>query len=267
MGYVADVRNRVLVYTEALDVAAEGAVWYARLLGGGTFDALHVPGKKTDTGIHARWFAYTGGEPLLDVRPEGTDATAAVLGEIERLRSESDDTTVTVVLPEQFRKRSFLAAAQRAQFRLKLRLLVEPRVVVADVPTIASSRRPQGQLPDRLVVRVVAGELDDATRRAAEYAQGIGVEDVRAVHLGERDWEAGDLGLPVDDAPLQGRLGDSLIRYLRELTEEDGTVVNVVLPERLHSNLPRLRGRRALAIKRCLLFEPHVILSSVPNPD
>jgi hypothetical protein len=25
-----------------------------------------------------------------------------------------------------------------------------------------------------------------------------------------------------------------------------------------------LRGRRALAIKRCLLFEPHVILSSVP---
>jgi len=44
------------------------------------------------------------------------------------------------------------------------------------------------------------------------------------------------------------------------------TAVNVILPERLHANLPRLRGRRALAVKRCLLFEPHVILTSVPTP-
>jgi hypothetical protein len=261
------VRNRVLVYAEALDVAAEGAVWYARLVGGGEFDALHVAGKNTDSGIHARWFEYTGGEPLLDVRPPGTDATAAVLGEIERLRGSGDETFVTVVLPEQFRKRSLLAAAQRAQFRLKLRLLVEPRVVVADVPTVASSRRPEGRVPKKLVVRVIAGQLDDATRLAAEYARGIGVADVRAVHLGEREWDADDLGLPVDEAPLDGRLGDGLLAYVRSLTAHEGTVVNVVLPERLHDNLPRLRGRRALAIKRCLLFEPHVILSSVPYRD
>ena len=135
------MQNRVLVYAEALDVAAEGAVWYARLVGGGTFEALHVAGKHTDTGIHARWFDYTGGEPRLEVRPAGSDAGAVVLERIDALRSESDDTVVTVVLPEQFRKRSLLAAAQRAQFRLKIRLLVEPRVVVADVPAIASSRR------------------------------------------------------------------------------------------------------------------------------
>jgi hypothetical protein len=189
-----------------------------------------------------------------------------VLGEIDRLRSESDDTTVTVVLPEQFRKRSFLAAAQRAQFRLKLRLLVEPRVVVADVPAIASSRRPEGRVPDQLLVRVIAGQLDDATRAAAEYARGIGADHVRAVHFGERAWDEDDLGLPVDDAPLPGRLGDAVLEYVRGRTADPGTVVNVVLPERLHENLPRLRGRRALAIKRLLLFEPHVILSSVPFP-
>ena len=39
----------------------------------------------------------------------------------------------------------------------------------------------------------------------------------------------------------------------------------MVLPERIHENMRFLRGRRALAIKRCLLFEPHVILSSVPS--
>jgi hypothetical protein len=261
------VRNRVLVYAEALDVAAEGAVWYARLVGGGTFEALHVAGRKTDTGIHARWFEYTGGDPRLDVRPAGTDAAGVLLEEIARLRAESDDTIVTVVLPEQFRKRSLLAAAQRAQFRLKLRLLVEPRVVVADVPTVASSRRPEGRIPERLAVRVLAGQLDDATRRAAEYARGVGSDDVRAVHFGDREWDDDQLGLPVDDAPCEGRLGDAVLDYVRGLTAEDGVAVNVVLPERLQPNLPRLRGRRALAIKRLLLFEPHVILSSVPYAD
>jgi hypothetical protein len=260
------VRNRVLVYAEALDVAAEGAVWYARRVGGGSFEALHVAGPKTDTGIHARWFEYTGGEPRLDVRPAGTDAQKAVLEEVARLRSESDDTVVTVVLPEQFRKRSLLAAAQRAQFRLKLRLLVEPRVVVADVPAIASARRPEGHVPERLVVRVIAGEADAATRLAVDYAAGLGADDLRAVHFGERGWND-DLGIPVDDAPLAGRLGDSILGYVRQLTAEPAAAVNVVLPERLHANLPRLRGRRALAIKRCLLFEPHVILSSVPYQD
>ena len=260
------MRNRVLVYAEALDVAAEGAVWYARRVGGGRFDALHVAGRGTDTGIHARWFDYTGGDPRLDVRPAGTDAQKAVLAEVERLRAESDDTVVTVVLPEQFRRRSLLAAAQRAQFRLKLRLLVEPRVVVADVPAVTSERRPEGRLPERLVVRVIAGELDEATRRAVRYAQGIGGDDVRAVHFGERSWHE-ELGVRVEDAPLDGRLVESMLAYVRRLTAESDCIVNVVLPERLQPSLPRLRGRRALAIKRALLFEPHVILSSVPFPE
>jgi hypothetical protein len=259
------VQNRVLIYAEALDVAAEGAVWYARLIGGGTFEALHVAGKHTDTGIHARWFDYTGGEPRLDVRPPGTDATQAVLGEVARLREAGG--IVTVVLPEQFSKRSLMAAAQRAQFRLKLRLLVERDVVVADVPAVTSERRPQGRLPERLVVRVIAGRVDDATRRAVEYALSLGVEEVRAVHFGVREWGDDELGVPVDDAPLEGRLGDSILAYVRELTADPGLALNVVLPERLHENMRWLRGRRALAIKRCLLFEPHVILSSVPHRD
>jgi hypothetical protein len=261
------VQNRVLVYAEALDVAAEGAVWYARRVGGGRFDAIHVAGKNTDKGIYARWFEFTGGEPRLDVRASGTDAQKAVLEEIGRLRGAGPDVVVTVVLPEQFRKRSLLAAAQRAQFRLKLRLLVEPGVVVADVPAVTSERRPEGHVPHRLVVRVIAGEPDAATLRAVDYARGIGADDLRAVHFGERAWSDGEIDIPVDDAPLEGRLGDSILSYVRGLTADEGSVVNVILPERLHANLPRLRGRRAIAVKRCLLFEPHVILSSVPHSE
>ena len=253
----------MLVYADALDVAAEGAVWYARRVGGGTFDALHVAGRNTDRGIHARWFEFTGGDPRLDVRPAGTDPQQAVLGEIARLRDAGSD-VVTVVLPEQFRRRSLLAAAQRAQFRLKLRLLVEPGVVVADVPAVASGRRPEGHVPERLVVRVLTDQPDEATLRAVEYAGTIGADDVRAVHFGERTWTDEELGLLVDDAPLEGRLGDAILSYVRRLTADATSAVNVVLPERLYANLPRLRGRRAIAVKRCLLFEPHVILSSVP---
>jgi hypothetical protein len=261
------VQNRVLVYAEALDVAAEGAVWYARKVGGGRFEAVHVAGKNTDSGIYARWFEFTGGDPRLDVRPAGTDAQRAVLEEIARLRGTDDDVIVTVVLPEQFSKRSLFAAAQRAQFRLKLRLLTEPQVVVADVPAVTSERRPEGHVPERLVVRVIAGEPDAATHRAIDYARGIGADDVRAVHFGERAWRDDELGLPVDDAPFDGRLGESILAYVRRLTADPDAAVNVVLPERLHANLPRLRGRRAIAVKRCLLFEPHVILSSVPTHD
>jgi hypothetical protein len=261
------VQNRVLIYAEALDVAAEGAVWYANRIAHGEFAALHVAGPNTDSGIHARWFDFTGGESRLDVRPAGTDATKAVLAEIARLRDGADG-IVTVVLPEQFRKRSLLAAAQRAQFRLKLRLLVEPGVVVADVPAVTSERRPEGRVPDRLIVRVLAGDLDDTTGAAVAYARQLGgVDDLRAVHFGERAWEEADLGIPVDDEPQPGRLGDAILDYVRRLTADPTAAVNVVLPERIQPGLKRLRGRRAIAIKRCLLFEPHVILTSVPHRD
>lgn len=261
------MRNRVLIYAEALDVAAEGAVWYARRVGRGEFTALHVAGPNTDSGIHARWFDFTGGESRLDVRPAGTDATKAVLGEVARLRDEADG-IVTVVLPEQFRKRSLLAAAQRAQFRLKLRLLVEPNVVVADVPAVTSERRPEGRVPDSLIVRVLVGDLDETARDAVAYARQLGgVDELRAIHFGERTWAEDDLGIPVDDRPEQARLGDAILEEVRKLTADPTAAVNVVLPERIQPGLKRLRGRRAIAIKRCLLFEPHVILTSVPHRD
>jgi hypothetical protein len=257
------VQHHVLVYAEAVDVAAEGAVWYARRIGGGSFSALHVPGPNTDTGISARWFDLTGGEPRLDVRPSGTDATAAVLEAIAALRHEPGD-IVTVVLPEQFAKRSLMAAAQRAQFRLKLRLLTEPGVVVADVPAVTSERRPEGKVPQRLRVRVLADTTDDATGRAVDYARTLGEDDLRIVHFGD-PWKGDGLGLRVDEELQPGRLGDAVLVYVRGLTEDPTAAVNVILPERLRQNLPRLRGRRAHAVKRCLLFEPHVILSSVPT--
>ena len=66
------------------------------------------------------------------------------------------------------------------------------------------------------------------------------------------------------EAPYRD-IGTPLLAYIRELTADPGTVVNVVMPEIVVRGWARvLHNQRALYIKRLLLFEPHVILSSVP---
>ena len=143
--------NRVLVYVEAVDVAAEGAVWYARRIGGGTFDgACTFPGKSTDTG-HPRALVRPDRRRAAARRAAGRERRDQGRARGDRRAAQRDDEIVTVVLPEQFSKRSLHGGAQRAQFRLKLRLLVEPDVVVADVPAVTSERRPEGRVPEHLL--------------------------------------------------------------------------------------------------------------------
>ena len=188
-------------------------------------------------------------------------------------RGESD--FLTVVVPEQFRRPSLLSAAGRTSFRLKLRLLSEPGVVVTDVPAVTEARGPEGRTPERLVVRVLAANVHAGTLRAVNYARSLGVEDTRVVSFAFDGQEAAkfrdeylDAGvaLPLDlsDAPYRD-IGTPLLAYLRDLTADPGTVVNVVMPEIVVRGWARLlHNQRALYIKRLLLFEQHVILSSVP---
>ena len=111
--------------------------------------------------------------------------------------------------------------------------------------------------------------------RAVDYARSLGVEDTRAVtfaldadearEVGE-EWRGAGLDVPLDlsDAPYRD-IGAPLLAYVRELTADPDTVVNVVMPEVVVRGWARLlHNQRALYIKRLLLFEPHVILSSVP---
>ena len=70
--------------------------------------------------------------------------------------------------------------------------------------------------------------------------------------------------LDVSEDPFRD-LGDPLLRYLRAATADPTVAVNVVLPEVVVRGWRRvLHNQRALYIKRLLLFEPRVILSSVP---
>ena len=121
-----------------------------------------------------------------------------------------------------------------------------------------------------LLSNVHAGSL-----RALNYADSLGVEDTRAVSFAIdeeessrflAEYQRAGVTMPVDlsDAPFRD-VGTPLLAYLRELTAEPDTVVNLVMPEIVVRGWARLlHNQRALYIKRLLLFEPHVILSSVP---
>jgi hypothetical protein len=111
--------------------------------------------------------------------------------------------------------------------------------------------------------------------RALAYAQSLGVEDTRAVSFAfdgdaaakvRAGWNSAGIQLPLDLHEASYRdIGAPLLAYLRSLTADPDTVVNVVMPEVVVRGWARiLHNQRALYIKRLLLFERHVILSSVP---
>jgi len=267
--------NTTLVWVEAIDVATEGALWYARRISRDEpLRALHAPSHRTDAGIRPRWFDFASASPSLEVLKTDEGRTHAALEEVWRL-PRGENRFVTVVVPEQFRRRSLLSATGRSSFRLKLRLLSEPGIVVASVPVVSSSPHPEGRAPSRLVVRVLLAGIHGGSLRALNYAHSLDVEDTRAVSFAfdgeeaariEHDWATAGFSMPLDlsDAPYRD-IGDPLLAYLRRLTADPDTAVNVVMPEIVVRGWTRLlHNQRALYIKRLLLFEPRVILSSVP---
>src|SRR5579885_3544400 len=248
-------RNTVILYVERLDTATREALWYARAISSGDLRAIHVPFPGSDSGIRARFARWSRGLPHLEVLSPEDDPLDAVLEYVWGCPRGAGD-FVTVVVPELFRKRSLAAAVvRRSTFSLKLRLLREPGVVVTDVPRVA--------------------DVHAASLRALLYARSLGTGDARAVHVAfepddarrvERAWRRFGLEVPLDvvEAPYRD-LGGPLRAYLARATSEPGSVAVVVMPELVVRGPDRLlHNQRALFIKRLRLFEPNVILASVP---
>jgi amino acid transporter len=262
--------STTLLVVEQIDEATEQALRVARAISTGGVRAVHVPARGTDPGIRARWFKLAG-EPLEALDPS-LGVTEAILEQVWRLpRSESD--FVTVVVPELFGSRSLLEQARRPrELALKLRLLSEPGVVVADVPVVKGADEAE---PSHLVARVLVSGVNAVSMRAVNYAQTLDVPDVRAVHFAysaddaremREEWRHHGPRVPLEvvDAPYRD-VGRPLLQYLRDLTAEEGTEVLVLMPELYTRGWRRLlHNQKALYVKRLLLFEPHVVLASVP---
>jgi len=264
--------NTTLLLVEAIDEATSDALWFAETTSGERYRAVHVPTRGTDPGIKPRWFRFSDEGSHLDVLDRSLGVTGAVLEQVWR-SPRGESSFVTVVIPELFRRASLVEAIKRPRLLLlKLRLLAEPGVVVADVPALAGSSE---AVPERAVVRVLVSGVNAASMRAVNYARTLGVKDTLAVNFAfsaedgdsiRRDWSAHGARIPlqVDDAPYRD-IGTPLLAYLRGLTEDGATEAIVVMPELVVSGPRRLlHNQRALYLKRLLLFEPGVILVSVP---
>lgn len=271
--------NRVLFILTDVDAAAAEALGYVRAMRPESFHVVYV-GERPLREILPDWRALdpSGREP---VDASAKDAVDNVMGLIRRIPREPGD-FVTVVIPEMFRRRSLLQAlTKRVTFRLKVRLLSEPGVVIADVPVLAERGQLVGVdglplIPERIVALVFVASVHDATVRAVNYAQTLNAHETRAIFLATEPeetpgfleaWVDRGIRVPLDivEAPFRD-LGPPLVEEVRRATADPGTVAVVVLPEFLVTRpLHRLlHNNRALFVKRQLLFEPRVILSSVP---
>jgi amino acid transporter len=262
--------NTVVLYVEGFDEATRLANWYARQIAGNDYHPIHVLGS-SGRDLRGRWWDWSGGGTVIEALEREDRPADAVLDYIWQLpRGESS--FITAVIPEHFRRRSLLAAlTRRTAFSLKLRLLREPGVVITDVPVVGEGK----PLPKRIVCRVFVSGGHAASLRAANYAQTLGIQDTRAVSFAfdgaeaqrmQFEWAAlgTDLPLEIDEDPYRD-IGDPLLRYLREITADPEAIAVVILPEIVVSGWRRaLHNQRALYLKRLLLFEPGVILASVP---
>jgi hypothetical protein len=264
--------NNVVLYVDSADAALTEALWYTRLIAGDKFHAIHVPGKNTDTGIRPRFRQLTEMSPDLEVLEAEGGRADAVIDYVWGLpRGESH--FVTVVIPELFTRPSLASAiTRRTEFSLKLRLLSEPGIVITDVPVLAGA----GTIPTkRAACRVLVSGAHAASMRAVNYASTLGFEDTRAIFFAfdaeeaetlRRAWEEQRIAMPleVDEASFRD-VGDPLLRHLRGITADPDAAAVVVMPELIFSGPQRLlHNQRALYLKRLLIFEPRVILTSVP---
>ena len=143
------------------------------------------------------------------------------------------------------------------------------------MPKLAGAVENGGVEPRRAVGVVPVAEVHAASLRALLYARSLGLDDTAAVFFSseegdaeriEREWARFPIGVPLQvvEAPYRD-LGKPLLAHLRRVTADPEAVAVVIMPELIVRGTDRLlHNKRALYIKRLLLFEPRVILASVP---
>jgi hypothetical protein len=271
--------NHVVILVQRLDAATVEAVAYVKSIRPADIRAVHpsptgsIPREMTD-----RWRRLVG-DIRLEPIPAG-ELLKTMRGVVRSIPREPND-FVTVIVPETVRGRLFSYVIRRRDLvRLKAGLLREPNVVVTDVPVVATEdigdAGVEPLLPGRSVTLVFVSGVSDATIRAVNYAVSLGAPETRAITFEldpedavgiERDWFDLRLSIPLDvvEAPFRDLTGP-MLDEVRRFTGRGDTVVTVVVPEFVVAKWRHLllHNQNALFVKRLMLFEPNVVLSSVP---
>jgi amino acid transporter len=274
--------NHMVVVIRDLDAAASEAVGVIRSIRPTELHMLHPTDEPIPQDLQERWREFSMNAPALEPLPLGKDNLLDAVKRYVRGIERAPEDFVNVVIPEMVEGSLLGYLIRRAALiRLKGGLLRERNIVVTDVPVIVDEGRPVGVdarplIPERTVALVFVSAVHDATIRAVNYAETLEASETRAIyfdldpetaHRMQEEWSDAGIQIPLDivEAPFRD-LTRPTLDEVRRFTSRPGTLVLVVLPEFVVSRWWQrlLHNQNALFVKRLFLFEPNVVLSSVP---
>ncbi|MEX0834090.1 MAG: APC family permease [Actinomycetota bacterium] len=277
----AILRNHVVLLVTGGPATAE-ALGYIRSFRPADFHAIYIADGGRNAELEREWADLSSGGPELEVVPsKHGDLLEPVRDYVRRLPRDPDD-FITVVIPELVRDSLLVYLLQRRKMvRLKSGLLREENVVVTDAPVVREGKGlagvdGQALIPQRTVALVFISAVHDATIRAVNYALSLSAAETRVIHFSLdaeesarilEEWSELGFIVPLEivEAPFRDLTGP-MLDEVRNVTARKDTVAAVVIPEFI---VPKwrhllLHNQNALFVKRLFLFEPRVILSSVP---
>jgi len=274
--------NHMVVVIRDLDAAASEAVGLIRSIRPTELHMLHPTDEPIPQDLQERWREFSMNAPALEPLPLGKDNLLDAVKRYVRGIERAPEDFVNVVIPEMVEGSLLGYLIRRAALiRLKGGLLRERNIVVTDVPVIVDEGRPVGVdarplIPERTVALVFVAAVHDATIRAVNYAETLEASETRAIyfdldpeaaHRMQEEWSDAGIQIPLDivEAPFRD-LTRPTLDEVRRFTSRLGTLAIVVLPELVVSKWRHrlLHNQNALFVKRLFLFEPNVVLSSVP---
>jgi amino acid transporter len=274
--------NHIVLLVRDLDAATAEALGAVRSIRPTEFRAVYPASGSVPAELQDRWRSFARGAPDLEALPIGGSSLLGSVRTYIRGIDRADNDFVNVVIPELVGEGLIAYLVRRRNIiRLKSGLLREPNVVVTDVPVHLDRGRPvtvdaRPLIPTRTVALVFLSAVHDASIRAVNYAETLEASETHAVyfdldpdaaHRMLEEWAERGLQVPLDivEAPFRD-LTEPILAEVRRYSARGDTLVIVAIPEFVVSKWRHLllHNQSALFIKRLLLFEPRVVLSSVP---
>jgi amino acid transporter len=272
-------RNTFVLLVRDLDPATANAVGYVRALRPDHVVPLFVGDPEAFEVTTERWPGFAPRLGSLQQLEADSRSARALRARLRSIRGDRPG-FVTVVLPEELTSRSLVRhLGRRGGFWLKVSLFFEAGIVVTDVPLLPGGQAPvraRSVEPTRHVVLIPVSRVNAVSVRAVTYALSLEAAGIEAIFLSTDPGEERELAgawidqrmavpLSIVDAPFRD-FSEPILEEIRRHTAREGTIVTVVLPEVVVSHWweQLLHSQSALFFKRLLLFEPGVVVTSVP---
>lgn len=276
-------RNHVVLIVTGMGPATAEALGYIRSFSGQEFHPIWLleSGSAQPDELRREWADFASGAPELEVLEVRGGIHAAARAYVRGIEREDGD-FITVVIPELVRYRLLIYLLRRRKLiRLKAQLLEEDGVVVTDAPVLAAGDDLVGVdgrswIANRTEALVFVSGINDASIRAVNYALTLRASRTRVIHFALdtehsadvlEQWAETGYAIPLEmvEAPFRD-LTDPMLEEVRSVTQRPDTIAAVVIPEMV---LPTwrhmlLHNQNALFVKRLFLYEPRVVLTSVP---